>query len=196
MLMTMETKNNSTAQLINHFLIAMPRLDDENFTQSVTYICEHNAEGAMGVTINRPSDVLLQDILEQINITAKSANVGHQEIYHGGPVQTDRGFILHSKTEKQWDATLNINDDIQLTSSKDILLAIANNEGPEESLITLGYAGWGAGQLEQEIANNFWLSCPADTNIIFNTPIEKRWESAASLLGIDLQLLSNEAGHA
>lgn len=196
MLIYMDTKNNSTQYFVNHFLIAMPRLDDANFTQSVTYICEHNSEGAMGVTINRPSDVLLQDILEQIQIKAKRPEIGHQTIYHGGPVQTDRGFILHNKTDQKWDATLDITADIQLTSSKDILKAIANDEGPEQSLITLGYAGWGEGQLEQEIANNFWLSCPADSNIIFNTPIEKRWESAASLLGIDLQLLSNDAGHA
>lgn len=192
----METKNTSTDYLINHFLIAMPRLDDANFSQSVTYICEHNAEGAMGVTINRPSDILLQDILEQIQIKAINAEIGHQAIYYGGPVQTDRGFILHNKTERQWDASLDITDDIQLTSSKDILEAIANDQGPEKALITLGYAGWGNGQLEQEIANNFWLSCPADSAIIFDTPIEKRWESAASLLGIDLQLLSNDAGHA
>ncbi len=196
MLIYMETKINTPQYLVDHFLIAMPRLDDANFTQSVTYICEHNTEGAMGVTINRPSDVLLQDILEQIQITANRPEIGHQTIYHGGPVQTDRGFILHSKTDQKWDASLEVTDDIQLTSSKDILKAIANDEGPEQFLITLGYAGWGEGQLEQEIANNFWLSCPADSKIIFNTPIEKRWESAASLLGIDLQLLSNDAGHA
>ena len=192
----METKNTSTDYLINHFLIAMPRLDDANFSQSVTYICEHNEEGAMGVTINRPSDILLQDILEQIQIKAVNTEIGHQAVYYGGPVQTDRGFILHNKTERQWDASLDITDNIQLTSSKDILEAIANDQGPEKALITLGYAGWGNGQLEQEIANNFWLSCPADSAIIFDTPIEKRWESAASLLGIDLQLLSNDAGHA
>lgn len=196
MLIPMDTENNSPQYLVNHFLIAMPRLDDVNFTQSVTYICEHNIEGAMGITINRPSDVLLQDILEQIQIKANRPEVGHQAIFNGGPVQTDRGFILHSKTDQKWDATLEITDDLQLTSSKDILIAIANDEGPEQSLITLGYAGWGEGQLEKEIANNFWLSCQADSNIIFNTPIDKRWESAASLLGIDLQLLSNDAGHA
>lgn len=196
MLIRMDTKNDTPQYLVNHFLIAMPRLDDANFTQSVTYICEHNSEGAMGITINRPSDVLLQDILEQIQIKANRSEIGHQTIYNGGPVQTDRGFILHSKTNKKWDATLEITDDIQLTSSKDILKAIANDEGPEQSLITLGYAGWGEGQLEKEMANNFWLSCLADSNIIFNTPIDKRWESAASLLGIDLQLLSNDAGHA
>lgn len=192
----MTTENNAPHNLVDHFLIAMPRLEDENFIQSVTYICEHNDEGAMGVTINRPSDILLQDILEQINIKPVTDEIGHQTIFHGGPVQTDRGFILHNKTDEQWDASLNVTDDLQLTSSKDILKAIANNEGPQKTLITLGYAGWGKGQLELEIANNFWLSCSADSAIIFNTAIEKRWESAASLLGIDMQLLSNDAGHA
>ncbi|MCK5335148.1 MAG: YqgE/AlgH family protein, partial [Gammaproteobacteria bacterium] len=113
----METKNTSTDYLINHFLIAMPRLDDANFSQSVTYICEHNEEGAMGVTINRPSDILLQDILEQIQIKAVNTEIGHQAVYYGGPVQTDRGFMLHNKTERQWDASLDITDNIQLTSS-------------------------------------------------------------------------------
>ncbi|MDH5391982.1 MAG: YqgE/AlgH family protein [Gammaproteobacteria bacterium] len=192
----MEIKNSAPQYLSNHFLIAMPSLDDINFSQSVTYICEHNQEGAMGVTINRPSDVLLQDILEQIQVKPASKTIGHETIYHGGPVQTDRGFILHNKTESKWDASLEITDKIQLTSSKDILKAIANDDGPENHLITLGYAGWGSGQLEQEMAGNLWLSCPANDDIIFHTPIEKRWESAALLLGIDLQLLSNDAGHA
>ena len=192
----METQKSSPQYLSNHFLIAMPSLDDINFSQSVTYICEHNEEGAMGVTINRPSDVLLQDILEQIQVKTVSTAIGHETIYHGGPVQTDRGFILHTKTNATWDASLDVTDQIQLTSSKDILKAIANNDGPDDHLITLGYAGWGSGQLEEEMASNLWLNCPANADIIFHTPIEKRWESAASLLGIDLQLLSNEAGHA
>ncbi|MDH5424372.1 MAG: YqgE/AlgH family protein [Gammaproteobacteria bacterium] len=192
----MEIHNEQTQYLTNHFLIAMPRLDDINFTQSVTYICEHSAEGAMGVTINRPSDILLQDILQQIDIKPATSEIGHETIYHGGPVQTDRGFILHNKTAEQWEASLDVTDNIQLTSSKDILKSIANNQGPDKFLITLGYAGWASGQLEQEIASNLWLNCPSDSSIIFDTPIEKRWESAASLLGIDLQLLSNDAGHA
>ncbi|MDH5516546.1 MAG: YqgE/AlgH family protein [Gammaproteobacteria bacterium] len=192
----METQKTATQYLRNHFLIAMPSLDDVNFSQSVTYICEHNQEGAMGVTINRPSDILLQDILDQIQLKSSSSDIAHETIYHGGPVQTDRGFILHSKTDEKWDASLDVTDQIQLTSSKDILKAIASNQGPEQHLITLGYAGWGSGQLEQEMADNLWLSCPANADIIFHTPIEKRWESAASLLGIDLQLLSNDAGHA
>jgi len=192
----MDTNTAPHQYLTNHFLIAMPTLEDDNFTQSVTYICEHSDEGAMGVTINRPSGVLLKEILDQSHIDLARPAIGQEIIYQGGPVQTERGFILHDKTTEIWDATLDITDKLQLTSSKDILQAIANDRGPKEHLITLGYAGWGSGQLEQEIANNIWLSCPASTDIIFNTPIDKRWESAASLLGINLQLLSNDAGHA
>jgi len=192
----MDTNTPPHQYLTNHFLIAMPTLEDDNFTQSVTYICEHSAEGAMGITINRPSDVVLKEVLDQSHIHLAKPSIGKEIIYQGGPVQTDRGFILHDKTEQTWDATLDITDQLQLTSSKDILEAIANDQGPKEHLITLGYAGWGQGQLEQEMANNIWLSCPASSDIIFNTPIDKRWESAASLLGINLQLLSNDAGHA
>jgi len=192
----MDTNSSPHQYLTNHFLIAMPTLEDDNFTQSVTYICEHSAEGAMGITINRPSDVVLKEVLDQSHIHLLRPSIGQEIIYQGGPVQTDRGFILHDKTEETWDATLDITDKLQLTSSKDILEAIANDQGPKEHLITLGYAGWGQGQLEQEMANNIWLSCPASSEIIFNTPIDKRWESAASLLGINLQLLSNDAGHA
>lgn len=191
----METKN-TPQYLSNHFLIAMPALDDENFTHSVTYICEHTKEGAMGITINRPSDILLEEVLNQSHINLIRPEIGQEVIFYGGPVHTDRGFILHNRSDREWESSLDITGNLQLTSSKDILKAIANDEGPEEHLISLGYAGWGSGQLEYEIANNFWLSCPASRDIIFHTPVDKRWESAASLLGIDLQLLSNDAGHA
>lgn len=191
------TSNNPLPQyLTDHFLIAMPTLEDANFTHSVTYICEHSAEGAMGVTINRPSDIVLKEVLDQSHIDIARPEIGEEIIFHGGPVHPDRGFILHDKSERSWESSLDITDNLQLTSSKDILEAIAIDEGPNEHLITLGYAGWGSGQLESEIANNIWLSCPATEDIIFHTPVEKRWESAASLLGIDLQLLSNDAGHA
>lgn len=192
----MDTNNSAPQYLNNHFLIAMPALDDVNFTHSVTYICEHTAEGAMGLTINKPTDIILREVLNQSHINIAHPSIGQETVFNGGPVHTDRGFILHDKSEKSWEASLDITQNIQLTSSKDILEAIANDEGPKEHLITLGYAGWGSGQLEHEIANNIWLSCPATEEIIFHTPVEKRWESAASLLGIDLQLLSNDAGHA
>lgn len=196
MLINMETTNSNQQFFENQFLIAMPSLADDNFSHSVTYICEHTVDGAMGITINRPTDILLQEILAQSHIKPLNDQIGKQTIYQGGPVQTDRGFILHRKTEVPWDATLDISDEMQLTSSKDILEAIAQDKGPKDSLIALGYAGWGSGQLEKEIADNIWLNCPADINIIFHTAIEKRWETAASLLGINLQLLSNDAGHA
>jgi len=192
----MTSKNKSPHYLTDHFLIAMPTLEDVNFTHSVTYICEHSAEGAMGVTINRPSDIVLKEVLDQSNIDIVRPAIGEEIIFHGGPVHPDRGFILHDKSEHNWESSLDITDNLQLTSSKDILEAIAIDEGPKEHLITLGYAGWGSGQLEHEIADNIWLSCPATEDIIFHTAVEKRWESAASLLGIDLQLLSNDAGHA
>lgn len=192
----MTAKNDNSQDLSNHFLIAMPALDDENFSQSVTYICEHTAEGAMGITINKPSDILLHEVLGQSQITIKRPDIGSEVVFNGGPVYPDRGFILHERTDKDWHTSLDISEGMQLTTSKDILEAIASDTGPKRHLISLGYAGWGSGQLEKEIADNVWLSCPANADIIFQTPVEKRWESAASLLGINLQLLSNDAGHA
>ena len=181
--------------LTNHFLIAMPSLEDGNFSQSVTYICEHDKNGALGITINRPSDISLIEILSQLQIKSDADETINQVILNGGPVQTDRGFILHSPVGK-WDSSLHVTDKIAVTTSQDIMQAIANNQGPEKKLIALGYAGWGPGQLELEISQNTWLSCPATEQILFDTAIEKRWQAAALLLGIDLQLLSNQTGHA
>jgi len=181
--------------LTNHFLIAMPNLEEGNFSQSVTYICEHDENGALGIMINRPSEISLDEILSQLHISPGTDEVLEQRILTGGPVQTDRGFILHSPLG-QWESSLQVTDKIAVTTSQDIMLAIANNKGPYHCLIALGYAGWGPGQLEYEISQNTWLSCPATEEIIFNTPIEKRWKAAALLLGIDLQLLSNQTGHA
>jgi len=181
--------------LANHFLIAMPSLEDGNFSKSVTYICEHDDNGALGITINRASEISLQEILLQLHITSVIDEVNNQTILNGGPVQIDRGFILHSPTGN-WESSLKVTDTIAVTTSQDIMQSIANNQGPEKALIALGYAGWGPGQLEYEMSENTWLSCPATADIIFNTPIEKRWTAAAMLLGIDLQLLSNQTGHA
>jgi putative transcriptional regulator len=181
--------------LTDHFLIAMPQLDDPNFFHSVTYICQHNAEGTMGVIINQPLNMSLADILEQLEINSDDKTLAQQPVYFGGPVQQDRGFILHSPS-KNWQGSLFISDDIALTTSRDILTDIANQDGPTKRLVALGYAGWGAGQLEYELAKNAWLSVPASAEIIFDTPIEKRWHAAASLLGVNLQLLSDEIGHA
>ena len=173
----------------------MPSLEDGNFSQSVTYICEHDENGALGITINRPIDIQLKEIFAQLNIEALHSDTGEQFIFIGGPVQQDRGFLLHSP-HGNWDSSLKVTDSIAVTTSKDILEAIAQDNGPEKVIIALGYAGWGPGQLEYELSQNAWLSCPANEDILFNTPTEKCWEAAASLLGIDLQLLSSDAGHA
>lgn len=182
-------------RLTNHFLIAMPSLEDGHFSQSVTFICEHDDNGALGIVINHPSDVDLPEILHQLKITPNLTLSPQPVILNGGPVQVDRGFILHSPIG-QWDSSLKVTDNIAVTTSQDIIQAIANAEGPKNSLIALGYAGWGPGQLEYELSENAWLSCPATEDILFHTPMDKRWKAAAMLLGIDLQLLSSQAGHA
>ncbi len=184
-----------TQSLTNHFLIAMPGMQDANFSRTVTYVCEHSADGAMGIIINRPMSLRLSDMLEQLEIPLLPKQAGVLPVYIGGPVQTDRGFVLHSG-EHRWDSTLAISPEVSVTTSKDILEAIAQGQGPEHSLIALGYAGWAAGQLEEEISANAWLSGPASQDILFQLPAEQRWQAAASLLGVDLNLLSGEAGHA
>jgi putative transcriptional regulator len=184
-----------TRFLNDHFLIAMPALADPNFFHTATYICEHNAEGALGIIINRPLDLRLQDILDHLELNATTEDIGNLPVYMGGPVHRERGFIIHEPLGN-WEATLKVTSKTGITSSLDILEAIARGEGPDRVLITLGYAGWGAGQLESEIAANAWLSGPADTDIVFETSYEKRWEAAAALIGVDLNLLSGDAGHA
>jgi putative transcriptional regulator len=179
--------------LKNHFLIAMPGLTDPRFSQSVTYICEHNEGGAMGIVINQPANLSYQALFSQLQL-----NEDYQDespLLMGGPVQKERGFVLHT-TEKEWTSTLRVSSDIALTGSKDILDDIANHQGPQSALIALGYAGWDAGQLEEEIAQNSWLTVPAEKHIMFDTPLDQRWTSSAKQLGIDLNLLSSNAGHA
>jgi putative transcriptional regulator len=180
--------------LSNHFLIAMPGLADPNFFHTVTYICEHDADGAMGIVINRPLDLHLGDILTHMDFQATTETAG-LPIFQGGPVQPERGFVLHAP-HGDWEATLQISDSIGVTASQDVLAAIAAGRGPQRFLIALGYAGWGAGQLEREMAENAWLSGPATAEVLFDTPVEKRWAAAAALLGVDLNLLSGDAGHA
>lgn len=179
--------------LKNHFLIAMPGLADPRFSQSVTYICEHNQGGAMGLVINQPANISYGELFSQLALNEEYQN--DSPLLMGGPVQKERGFVLHSN-EKKWEATLAVSGDISITGSKDILKDIANHQGPENVLIALGYAGWNAGQLEEEIVQNSWLTVPAEKHIIFDTPIEKRWTCAAQQLGIDLNLLSSQIGHA
>ena len=182
--------------LNNHFLIAMPALDDPNFHHhTTTYICEHDRDGALGVVINRPLNMRLGEILKHMDIEPGNNEVSSWPVYMGGPVQSDRGFVLHEPSG-DWEATLKVTDQIGITSSRDILQAIAAGEGPEKAIVTLGYAGWGAGQLEQELAANTWLSGPASSNIVFDMPSEERWMAAAALLGVDLNLISSDTGHA
>ncbi|MCC8998732.1 MAG: YqgE/AlgH family protein [Candidatus Contendobacter sp.] len=181
--------------LSNQFLIAMPMLADPNFFQTVTYISEHNASGALGLVINRPLSLTLGQLMEHLQIATDQSELAALPIYHGGPVQPEQGFVLHSPVG-HWDATLRVTDHIGITTSRDILYAVAHGKGPQHLLVTLGYAGWGPGQLERELAENAWLSSPADFAILFRTPSDQRWLAAAALLGIDLNLLSADAGHA
>ncbi len=185
---------DASQSLANHFLIAMPALADPNFVRTVTYICEHSEDGAMGIVINRPMELDLATVLDQLDMTMEAPG-GETPVFQGGPVQTERGFVLH-RPLGDWEATLEVTDDIGLTASRDILAAIARGEGPERFLVALGYAGWGAGQLESELAQNAWLSGPADPTILFDTPPTERWARAAALLGVDIGLLSGDAGHA
>lgn len=180
----------------NQFLIAMPSLGDPHFAQTVTYVCSHDANGALGIVINRPSDLTLQDLLEHLQMPLPSSlEFAQQPIFLGGPVQTQQGFVLHSPLG-QWEATLPLTEQLGLTTSKDILRQLSAAQPPEQVLVALGYAGWGAGQLEQEMLDNTWLSGPADPEVLFKTPISERWAAAAGLLGIDPRLLSGEMGHA
>ncbi len=181
--------------LTNNFLIAMPTMRDPNFDRTVTFICQHNEEGALGIVINRVVNLTVGEILDQMRIAHDEYRDSKSRVHYGGPVQSERGFILHQNLGA-WDSTLPITSDIGLTTSRDILEALANNSGPDRYLLALGYAGWGSGQLEHEIKQNAWLSGPAESEIIFDTPIELRWSTAASRLGVDLNTLSPEAGHA
>ncbi len=186
---------SQTDTLKSQLLIAMPSLEDPNFSRTVTYICEHNDQGAMGIVLNRPTDLSLSDVLRHMDIEGGLGNAGEQIVYLGGPVEEERGFVLHSHSPP-WDSTLAVNDDISVTTSRDILEAMARGNGPAHTLVALGYAGWGAGQLERELQENAWLSGPSDESILFELPPDQRWEAAARLLGVDVNLLSSEAGHA
>ncbi len=181
--------------LTDHFLIAMPQMDDPNFVRSVTYICAHNEDGAMGIVINRPLDMALGEVLMQMELHADSPAIAARAVYLGGPVHTDRGFVLHRPVQS-WNSTIAVTAEVAVSTSRDILEAIARGQGPRDALVALGYAGWGAGQLENEIAQNAWLSGPANLDIVFKTPPELRWQSAAALLGIDLVSISHDVGHA
>ncbi len=184
--------SESMPSLRNQFLIAMPHLKDPNFEGTISYICDHNDDGAMGIVINRPLDISLSDMLQQLDIPGIELEI---PVYGGGPVQSERGFVLHTPLGG-WQSSMNISSEICITTSKDILQAMADGRGPSSSLVALGYAGWGAGQLEKEIANNFWITCPANVEIMFHTADAQKVVSALGKIGVDYSRLSTHSGHA
>lgn len=181
--------------LADHFLIAVPAMDDPNFARGLTLLCQHDEAGAMGLLVNRVSDYCLGDVLRQMKIETDDAALAAQPVLIGGPVQPERGFVLHDDG-RDWVSTLRINDRLAVTTSRDILEAMARGEGPEHALVALGYAGWTAGQLEAELAENVWLTVPADRDILFSLPLERRWQAAAERLGVDLGRLADYSGRA
>ena len=185
----------ATPFLTNQFLIAMPALDDPNFAQTVTLVCEHGPQGALGIVINKALPMSLAEVFAQLDLDASRSRLTLQPVLRGGPVQTDRGFVLHTP-QGRWESSLAFSERVHLTTSRDILDALARGEGPAEAVVALGYAGWSAGQLEDEMAANAWLTVPADERVIFGTPLEDRWQAACRLLGVDLLHLSSDAGHA
>jgi len=189
--------SNTYPGLVNHFLIAMPELRDPNFDRTVTLICQHDANGALGVVINRPLDHLtLKDVFDQLDLsTLTSESTAKSPVYYGGPVQQELGLVLHEGVG-DWGSTLVIGDNLGLTSSRDVLESLSRSDGPSHSLMTLGYAGWGKGQLEQEMQENAWLSVEADCEILFSVPAQQRWTAAASKIGIDMNQLAPGVGHA
>ena len=191
--------------LTNHFLIAMPGLQDMEFARSVVYLCEHSERGALGLIINKPTDINLQKLFDKVEMSLGRADLVQQLVMQGGPVQTERGFVLHDPlvwgedgTEKEavYASTMSIPGGLEMTTSKDVLEALAEGAGPRRVLITLGYSAWGEGQLESEIAENAWLTVGADQSVIFETPIHERYDRALALLGVQAWMLSPEAGHA
>ena len=184
--------------LTNQFLIAMPGMVDEAFAGAVVYLCEHSEKGALGLMINKPVDIRLRNLFEKVDLTLSSDDLAEQPVFYGGPVQTERGFVLHERLEGStpFNSTLSVPGGLEMTTSKDVLEAISSGAGPKKVLVTLGYSGWAAGQLEEEIGRNGWITVDASPDIIFDTPIEKRYERALALLGIDPRMLSQEAGHA
>lgn len=183
--------------LKDHFLIAMPTMADPHFTHSVIYICEHSPEGAMGLIVNLPLSISLGDVLSNMNIATDDENITHVPVLAGGPIQQERGFVLHRPMSgEKWESSMSLTQGITITTSKDILHAIANHKGPKDMIVALGYAGWESGQLEREIAQNSWLCGPADPQVLFDVAPENRWRAAGALLGVDMDSVSTEVGHA
>lgn len=185
--------------LTNQFLIAMPGMEGDTFAGSVIYMCEHTEKGALGLVINKPIDIKLKNLFEKVELTLERDDLAEAPVYFGGPVQTERGFVLHESQGDDgghYNSSLQIPGGLEMTTSKDVLEALAQGAGPKKVLVTLGYSGWGAGQLEDEMRRNSWINVSAAPEIIFDTPVEQRYDKALSLLGIDARMLSQEAGHA
>jgi putative transcriptional regulator len=185
--------------LTNHFLIAMPGMAGDTFAGTVIYLCEHTEKGALGLVINKPIDIKLKNLFEKVELTLDRDDLADEPVFFGGPVQTERGFVLHERLSgdgNHYNSSLQIPGGLEMTTSKDVLEALSNGAGPKKVLVTLGYSGWGAGQLEEELKRNSWINVDAAPEIIFDTPVEQRYDKALSLLGIDPRMLSQEAGHA
>lgn len=185
--------------LTNQFLIAMPGNAGDTFAGTVIYLCEHTDKGALGLVINKPIDIKLKNLFEKVELALDRVDLAESPVYYGGPVQTERGFVLHEQLDDdaaRFNSSLRIPGGLEMTTSKDVLEALANGAGPTKILVTLGYSGWGAGQLEEEMGRNTWINVEAEPEIIFNTPVEQRYDKALSLLGIDPAMLSADAGHA
>lgn len=181
--------------LANQLLVALPALGDPQFARSVTLVCQHDAEGAMGVMVNRPSEYTLGEVLRQMGIDCDDEALRARPVLSGGPVHPERGFVLHDGGAA-WDSTLGIADGLSVTTSRDVLEAIARGDGPAHAIVALGCAGWGAGQLEQELVENSWLTVPADADLLFNVPLPLRWQASAGRLGVDLAHMADYSGHA
>ena len=190
--------------LTNHFLIAMPGMEDSSFSKSVVYLCEHTEKGALGLIINKPSDINLQSLLAKVDLSLGREDLADTPVFQGGPVQTERGFVLHDPmlasnaeiSEAAYASTMQVAGGLEMTTSKDVLEALSTGAGPRRVLVTLGYSAWGEGQLESELAENSWLTVGADLSVIFDTPVEQRYDSALGLLGLEAWRLSPGAGHA
>ena len=203
----MHSTESTQLNFVGHFLIAMPSMTDPVFGGSVVYLCEHTADGALGVIINKPTDMTMETLFKRIDLALEivpssleklqSAESGldQRPVMFGGPVQVERGFVLHAMTD-QFSSMIKVSDDVALTTSKDVLEAVGHGSGPADFLVTLGCSGWSAGQLEAEIGSNGWLTVAADSDILFRTPVEERFAAALNLLGVDPMMLSGEAGHA
>lgn len=190
--------------LTHHFLIAMPGLEDASFARSVVYLCEHSERGALGLVINKPSDINLKGLFDKVDLSLRRDDLTQEPVLHGGPVQTERGFVLHERMltdsadaqESAYASTMSIPGGLEMTTSKDVLEALSTGAGPKRVLVTLGYASWGEGQLESELAENSWLTVGADASVLFDTPVGERYDRALGLLGLQSWMISREAGHA